>query len=793
MTMTGESSGKKCGDGGGKVAGKSQRKVGLVYDETMCKHDTPNGEVDVECPDRIRFIWEKLQLAGVTQRCVVLGGSKAEDKHLKLVHTKKHVNFVKSISTKQKDSRRNRIASVLDSIYLNGGSSEAAYLAAGSVVNVAEKVAEGELDCGFAIVRPPGHHAEADEAMGFCLFNNVAVAASYLLNERSHSFGVFVLMFVCFLQMQPDLGVKKILIVDWDIHHGNGTQKMFWKDPRVLIFSVHRFKVAGNAYVARYDHGSFYPASDDGDYNMVGEGPGKGFNINVPWEQGGCGDADYLAAWDHILIPVTKEFNPDIILLSAGFDAAIGDPLGGCCITPDGYSVMLKKLMEFAQGKIVLALEGGYNLESLAKSSLACVQVLLEEKGIQCSSGAYPLESTRRVIRAVRERLCTYWPSLADELSCKLIDQKTLTPVGHLSSCLPFPSSFFVGREFIVTGARTEGPNLTVLPSLEPRSTSHLSPHSHLSVTNKRKAPASGLTSSYRFSELEDVMVEKVLPSFQEEVMGMEFQDCIAFGKEISYKENRELRYNVFAASDTLMTSNENLKNLSADKNPADAILHEVEELKSLWAARDGELEARRKELKAKKMELETWLMLVGAREDEFRGLRAKVESLMRERDEAVAKAERLDKELQEERPRSRLENEEMDMDSEDEDMDMDSEELEHDLKTMSREFKKDINLVFEKFKKDNELFIGELKKERELAITAAVITTRYQVCREWKSQGTLSLELKFAAEVYHKLRSLIEKRGKSHIYATVEMYEEEWKEFVGPRHHPTVTVKSKD
>ncbi|EFH38856.1 predicted protein, partial [Arabidopsis lyrata subsp. lyrata] len=571
---------------------------GSCYDETMCKHDTPNGEVDVECPDRIRFIWEKLQLAGVTQRCVVLGGSKAEDKHLKLVHTKKHVNFVKSISTKQKDSRRNRIASVLDSIYLNGGSSEAAYLAAGSVVNVAEKVAEGELDCGFAIVRPPGHHAEADEAMGFCLFNNVAVAASYLLNER------------------PDLDVKKILIVDWDIHHGNGTQKMFWKDPRVLIFSVHRFKVAGNAYVARYDHGSFYPAGDDGDYNMVGEGPGKGFNINVPWEQGGCGDADYLAAWDHILIPVTKEFNPDIILLSAGFDAAIGDPLGGCCVTPDGYSVMLKKLMEFAQGKIVLALEGGYNLESLAKSSLACVQVLLEEKGIQCSSGAYPLESTRRVVRA----------------------------------------------------------------------------------------------------------------------------------------ENRELRYNVFADSDTLMTSNENLKNLSADKNPADAILHEVEELKSLWAARDGELEARRKELKAKKMELETWLMLVGAREDEFRGLRAKVESLMRERDEAVAKAECLDKELQEERPRRRLENEEMDMDSEDEDMDMDSEELEHDLKTMSREFKKDINLVFEKFKKDNELFIGELKKERELAITAAVITTRYQVCREWKSQGTLSLELKFAAEVYHKL-----------------------------------------
>ncbi|CAN8264847.1 unnamed protein product [Cochlearia groenlandica] len=397
--MAGETSGNNYGVCNGEFVGKRQRKVGLVYDETMCKHDTPDGEDHPECPDRIRVIWDKLQLAGVSQRCVVLGGSKADDKHLQLVHTKDHVNLVKSLSTKQKDYKRNRIASHLNSIYLNGGSSESAYLAAGSVVQLAEKVAEGELDCGYAIVRPPGHHAEANEAMGFCLFNNVAVAASYLLNER------------------PDLSIKKILIVDWDVHHGNGTQKMFWKDPRVLFFSVHR-----------HEHGCFYPAGDDGYYNMVGEGPGEGFNINVPWEQGRCGDADYLAAWDHILIPVAKEFNPDIILLSAGFDAAIYDPLGGCSVTPYGYSVMLKKLMEFAQGKVVLALEGGYNLDSIAKSSLACVQVLLEEKAIQGSSEAYPFESTWRVIQAVRKKLCKYWPSLADELSWKLIDQKTPTP-----------------------------------------------------------------------------------------------------------------------------------------------------------------------------------------------------------------------------------------------------------------------------------------------------------------------------------------------------------------------------
>ncbi|CAN7004528.1 unnamed protein product [Brassica oleracea var. botrytis] len=287
------------------MAGESRkRKVGLLYDERMCKHDTPDGEDHPECPNRIKAIWAKLQLTGLAQRCAVLGGSKAEDKHLQLVHTKEHVNLVKRLSTKKKDSRRNKIASKLDSVYLNGGSSEAAYLAAGSVVEVAEKVAEGELDRRFAIVRPPGHHAEA-------------VAVSYLLNQR------------------PDLGVKKILIVDWDVHHGNGTQKMFWKDPRVLVFSVHR-----------HDDGSFYPTGDDGDYDKVGEG----FNINVPWEQG---------------------------------RRSVGDPRGGCFVTPYGYSVMLKKLRKDCDG-----------IRGRVQSWVSC-KVLLEEKQIEDSFEEYPYEYAR--------------------------------------------------------------------------------------------------------------------------------------------------------------------------------------------------------------------------------------------------------------------------------------------------------------------------------------------------------------------------------------------------------------
>ncbi|XP_021615656.1 histone deacetylase 5 isoform X2 [Manihot esculenta] len=378
-----------------------QRRVGLLYDERMCKHHTPDDDYHPENPYRIKAIWNKLLANNIPQRCVVLNAKEAEDKYLLAVHSKNHVNLIRNISSNQFDSRRNRIALKFNSIYFNDGSSEAAYIAAGSVVEVAERVAKGELHSSAAIVRPPGHHAEHDEAMGFCLFNNVAVAASYLLDER------------------PELGIKKILIVDWDVHHGNGTQKMFWKDPRVLFFSVHR-----------HEFGNFYPANDDGFYTMIGEGPGAGYNINVPWENGRCGDADYLAVWDHILIPVAKEFDPDMILVSAGFDAAIGDPLGGCRVTPYGYSVMLKKLMDFAHGKIVLALEGGYNLDSIANSFLACMEVLLESKPIAGSSEAYPFESTWRVIQAVRKKLSAYWPSLADEIPLKLTSQKA--PPAHL-------------------------------------------------------------------------------------------------------------------------------------------------------------------------------------------------------------------------------------------------------------------------------------------------------------------------------------------------------------------------
>lgn len=377
-------------------------RVGLIYDERMCRHTTPDGEQHPESPQRIRAIWRKLEAEGIPQRCIVLDAKQADDKYLAAVHTKSHINLIRKISSKEFDSRRLKIASKLNSIYFNNGSSEAAYLSAGSVIEASVRVGMGDLNSAVAIVRPPGHHAEPDEAMGFCLFNNVAVAANVLLNER------------------PELGIKKLLIVDWDVHHGNGTQKVFYDDPRVLFFSVHRF-----------DSGTFYPAGGDGSLCMIGEDEGAGYNINVPWEHGKCGDVDYIAVWDHVLIPVAEAYNPDIILISAGFDAAMGDPLGGCCITPFGYSLMLKKLMRFAGGKIVMALEGGYNLTSISNSMLACVKTLLEETTVDGSLVGSPFESTWRVIQEVRHELKTFWPSLSAELPQDiLISNKQPLPVG---------------------------------------------------------------------------------------------------------------------------------------------------------------------------------------------------------------------------------------------------------------------------------------------------------------------------------------------------------------------------
>ena len=209
-----------------------------------------------------------------------------------------------------------------------GDSYVAARLAVGALVDVTDRVAHGAASAGVALIRPPGHHAERDKAMGFCLFNNVGVAAAVARRR---------------------MGVERVLIVDWDVHHGNGTQHMFDGDPSVLYFSVHRF-----------DHGHFYPGS--GAARECGDGAGEGFSVNVPWPGGGFGDEEYAAVFSEVLLPIAREFDPHLVLVCAGFDAAAGDPLGGCDVSPEG-----------ARGVHMRGVRGGvHDAAALRTSRVSC-------------------------------------------------------------------------------------------------------------------------------------------------------------------------------------------------------------------------------------------------------------------------------------------------------------------------------------------------------------------------------------------------------------------------------------
>lgn len=241
------------------------------------------------------------------------------------------------------------MAAVGDSIYLHKLTYDCALLAAGGAIEACRAVVAGNVRNAIAVIRPPGHHAEHDVAGGFCFFNNVCIAAR-----------------VC--QRDYPRDCRKILILDWDVHHGNGIQNAFYDDPNILYISLHVHK-----------NGTFYPFGPKGDHQHCGEGPGLGRNVNIPWADVGMGDGDYLFAFQQVVIPIAAEFDPDLVLVSAGFDAAEGDLLGACHVSPPCYAHMTHMLMSLAKGKVAVCLEGGYNLSSIAKSALAVTRTLMGE------------------------------------------------------------------------------------------------------------------------------------------------------------------------------------------------------------------------------------------------------------------------------------------------------------------------------------------------------------------------------------------------------------------------------
>ena len=311
------------------------RCIGFSFHQAFLSHDTGPGHP--EQPLRLQAICDHVRAVGLWGKLTHLEPSPASLEIITLVHPRAYLEAI------EEACRQGPTALDPDTVAA-AGSWPAALRAVGAVTQAVDRLVAGTLDAVFCAVRPPGHHALATQAMGFCLFNNVAIGVRYA--QRHHNLG-------------------RILIVDWDVHHGNGTQELFYEDPSVLYFSTHQ--------------SPFYPGT--GAREEIGRGQGVGFTMNVPLPAG-AGGAEILRAFQQELVPKALEFKPQLIFISAGFDAHRDDPLAGLAITEAGYAALTRIVREIAasccRGRIVSVLEGGYNLVALGRSVEAHLRVLLE-------------------------------------------------------------------------------------------------------------------------------------------------------------------------------------------------------------------------------------------------------------------------------------------------------------------------------------------------------------------------------------------------------------------------------
>ncbi|WVZ11893.1 hypothetical protein V8G54_016423 [Vigna mungo] len=345
----------------------------IGFDERMLLH----AEVDKkspphpERPDRLQAIAASLSRAGIFPgKCYAIPAREITPEELITVHSLEHIESVE-VTTESLSSY------FTPDTYANQHSALAARLAAGLCADLASAIVSGRAKNGFALVRPPGHHAGVRQAMGFCLHNNAAVAA---------------------LAAQA-AGARKVLILDWDVHHGNGTQEIFEHNKSVLYISLHR-----------HEDGKFYPGT--GAAEEVGSMGAEGYCVNIPWSRGGVGDNDYNFAFQHVVLPIASEFNPDFTIVSAGFDAARGDPLGCCDITPSGYAHMTHMLNTLSGGKLLVILEGGYNLRSISSSATAVIKVLLGESPGCELENSFPSKAGLLTVLEVLKIQMKFWLSL---------------------------------------------------------------------------------------------------------------------------------------------------------------------------------------------------------------------------------------------------------------------------------------------------------------------------------------------------------------------------------------------
>ncbi|XP_049543518.1 histone deacetylase 6 isoform X1 [Anopheles darlingi] len=371
--------------------------TGVVYDDRFVLHRCLWDPNYPECPERYLEVMKRVELEQLIDRCTFVRPRLATEEEIRLKHTQQLLETLKATRGSLDKVQLEDLSSRYDAIFIHPGSYETSLLSVGSTVALVEAVCKGEIQNGMAIVRPPGHHAMTAEFNGYCFFNNVAIAAQHALDK---------------------LGLSRILIVDWDVHHGQGTQRMFYSDPRVLYFSVHR-----------YQHATFWPNLRESDFDFVGSGKGEGFNFNVPLNEIGMENADYLAIWHQLLLPVATEFNPELIIISAGYDAAFGCPEGMMNITPAFYAHLLSPLLSLAQGRVAVVLEGGYCLESLAEASMHTLKTLL---GDPCSKLAdkltAPCASIRETILNCIASHRNFWKSLQLNELYNVEDYNNVTP-----------------------------------------------------------------------------------------------------------------------------------------------------------------------------------------------------------------------------------------------------------------------------------------------------------------------------------------------------------------------------
>ncbi|KUI62184.1 Histone deacetylase clr3 [Cytospora mali] len=357
---------------------RREKPTGCCYDDRMKLHanaDFGPKPHHPEDPGRIEAIMMKFKKAGLvftgsdseyvevlrktpTKYMWRIPAREATKSEICNVHLPQHYEWVRALAEKSTEELRH-ITKIMDagrdSIYVGSMTFQASLFSAGGAIETCKSVVAGNVKNAFAVIRPPGHHAEYDCPMGFCMFNNVPIAAR------------------CCQLDYPET-CRKILILDWDVHHGNGIQNIFYNDPNVLYISLHV-----------YQNGLFYPGQPenpdipDGGPDKCGAEAGIGKNVNIGWHDQGMGDGEYMAAFQKIVMPIAQEFNPDLVIISAGFDAADGDELGACFVTPTCYAHMTHMLMSLAGGKVSVCLEGGYNLRAISDSALAVARTLMGE------------------------------------------------------------------------------------------------------------------------------------------------------------------------------------------------------------------------------------------------------------------------------------------------------------------------------------------------------------------------------------------------------------------------------